>query len=100
MTNKQNNEPSVREAEELLKQMANIEPLTRQEVCDWYGFDLKDFPRLACANLEREVVNGLMYILSPAVSGGAIPKEPAAAPTLNDYSTYGVGMARSIPHTL
>jgi hypothetical protein len=45
MTNKQNNEPSVREAEELLKQMANIEPLTRQEVCDWYGFDLKDFPR-------------------------------------------------------
>jgi len=55
MTNKQNNEPSVREAEELLKQMANIEPLTRQEVCDWYGIDLKGFPRPACANLEREI---------------------------------------------
>ena len=45
----------LREAEALLKQMKDLEPLTQQEVCDWLDIRPEDFPRWAQANLEREL---------------------------------------------
>jgi len=45
----------LQEAEELLRRMNDFEPLTRQQVCDYYGIRLEDFPKLAQANLKREL---------------------------------------------
>jgi hypothetical protein len=46
----------IEEAEELLARMQrDLEPLTREEVCNWYGIAFEDFPRLAIANLERQL---------------------------------------------
>lgn len=33
------------EAEELLDEMKDVEPLTREEVCFWYGIKPEDYPR-------------------------------------------------------
>jgi hypothetical protein len=43
----------LREAEALLEQIKDLEPLTHQEVCDWLDIRPVDFPRWAQANLER-----------------------------------------------
>ena len=45
--------------------------------------------------IMREVVNGLMYILSTGCQWRAIPKDlPPPARRCTIISTYGVGMAR------
>jgi len=46
--------------------------------------------------IMREVVNGLMYILSTGCQWRAIPKDPHRARHCTIISTCGVGMARSI----
>jgi hypothetical protein len=47
-------DPQLQELEELLERLKNLAPLSRQEVCDHYKIELKDFPRFAQANCERE----------------------------------------------
>jgi hypothetical protein len=47
----------------------------------------------------REVVNGLMYILSTGCQWRAIPKDLPPRSTLSTILTYGVGTARSISYT-
>jgi len=44
----------------------------------------------------REVVNGLMYILSAGCQWRAIPKDLPPRSTLYDYFVCGAGVARSI----
>src|SRR4249919_2524863 len=46
--------------------------------------------------IMREVVNGLMYILSTGCQWRAIPKDCRRARPCTITSIYGVGMARSI----
>jgi hypothetical protein len=48
-------EELLQEVEECLERMNNFEPLTRQELCDYYGIRLEDFPKLAQANLKHEL---------------------------------------------
>ena len=43
------------EAEELLDEMENVEPLTQEEVCFWYGIKAEDYPRWVQAGLQREL---------------------------------------------
>ena len=43
------------EAEELLDEMKDVEPLTQEEVCFWYGIKPEDYPRWVQAGLEREL---------------------------------------------
>jgi hypothetical protein len=43
------------ETEELLERMKHVEPLSREEVCDWLDIRPQDFPGWAQANLEREL---------------------------------------------
>ena len=43
------------EAEELLDEMENVEPLTQEEVCFWYGIKAEDYPRWVQAGIEREL---------------------------------------------
>ena len=43
------------EAEELLDEMKDVEPLTQEEVCFWYGIKAEDYPRWVQAGLEREL---------------------------------------------
>ncbi|BCH34972.1 hypothetical protein MesoLjLc_69020 [Mesorhizobium sp. L-8-10] len=43
----------------------------------------------------REVVNGLMYVLSTGCQWRAIPKDLPPRSTVYDYSTCGPGTARS-----
>jgi len=43
------------EAEELLDEMKDVEPLTQEEVCFWYGIKAGDYPRWVQAGLEREL---------------------------------------------
>ena len=38
-------------------QEANIEPMTPQEVADWLGIPLEEFPLWAVAYLERDLAN-------------------------------------------
>ena len=45
-----------REVEEWLEWMnTHMEPPTRQQVREWFGIGLEDFPRFAQAGLEREL---------------------------------------------
>ncbi len=44
----------------------------------------------------REVVNGLMYVLSTGCQWRAIPKDLPPRSTVHDYLTCGLGTARSI----
>jgi hypothetical protein len=49
----------------------------------------------------REVVNGLMYVLSTGCQWRAIPKDLPPRSTVHGYiSTFGTGMARSIASTM
>ena len=49
---------------------------------------------------EREIVNGLMYVLSTGCQWRAIPKDLPPRSTVHDYSrAAGVGTARSIAFT-
>jgi len=43
------------EAEELLDEMKDVDPLTQEEVCFWYGITPEDYPRWVQAGLEREL---------------------------------------------
>jgi hypothetical protein len=43
------------EAEEVLDGMKDVEPLTQEEVCFWYGIKPEDYPRWVQAALEREL---------------------------------------------
>lgn len=49
------NEQLLRETEELLEEMKDIEPLTPLEVCEIFEIRLSDFPRWALAQNEREL---------------------------------------------
>jgi len=44
----------------------------------------------------REIVNGLMYILSTGGQWRYIPKDLPPKSTIHDYSACGIGMARSV----
>ena len=46
--------------------------------------------------LMREVVNGLMHILSTGCQWASLPKDLPPRSTVNDYSAAGTMMARSI----
>ena len=43
------------EAEDLLDELKDAEPLTQEELCFWHGIRREDFPRVAQAGLEREL---------------------------------------------
>ena len=45
----------VEDAEDLLNELMDVEPLTQEELYFWYGVRREDIPRLAQAGLEREV---------------------------------------------
>ncbi len=45
--------------------------------------------------MMREVVNGLMYVLSTGCQWRAIPKDLPPRSTVMAISTFGIGMARS-----
>ena len=48
----------------------------------------------------RDVVNGLMDVLSTGCQWRAIPKDLPPRSTVRGYSTFGIGMALSIVFTM